>query len=51
MKRMCWNMICGYCGHKNYGQVPLASDELNTDCEKCGAWLIAFENVDLEKEK
>ena len=51
MKQLSWTCICGYCGHKNYGQVPQASDEgLSTDCDKCGAYLITFEMIEYDSK-
>jgi len=52
MKALSYNLICGYCGHRSFGQVPVASDEgLSTDCDNCGAYLITFEMIDYDEDK
>ena len=51
MKALSYNLICSYCGHKNYGQVPIASDNaMLTDCDNCGAYLIKFEMIEYDED-
>ena len=52
MKQLSWTCICGYCGHKNYGRVPQASDKgLSANCNNCKAYLITFEMIEYDSKE
>ena len=52
MKALSYNLICGYCGHRNFRMVPITSEEgLSSDCDNCGAYLITFEMIDYKEEE